>query len=324
MGYETQRHYHSNMRWVFDQMNSGPGVNQRCIQANAAAGEQWKCIFAEHTSPHIETPIFPLQGAYDSWQLGNVLGSGDVALVNAFGQNLTARVEANLLNVGGTKHGIFLDSCKHHCGGWGSYTVDGKNQPVAFQEWYEKGSAAMENHGYFTQAKPYECTDCCVPRVDGVNIWRQATNPVTSQSGVVGYEPIDVAYGSDFGGLEYNAGHECLLDGNVGLSTWWYAVGTKAKFNGGIPGPKVLGKGYTTQPVVELFVRSADDSNWVLMLRQTDGQFFAQDEFAKNKANPDADIYAALDELDSHRMEDGKFVFKLQWPQPASEHDLVV
>ena len=54
-------------RWVFTYMNSTSGVNDACIAANA--GSEWKCIFAEHTSPHIKTPIFPLQGEYDSWQM---------------------------------------------------------------------------------------------------------------------------------------------------------------------------------------------------------------------------------------------------------------
>ena len=93
--------YHSNMQWVFNYMNStsgdfrgtrktlwdyftafawcftafacavrllkhgrfvslSQGVNDACIAANGG-GDEWKCIFAEHTSPHIKTPIFPLQ-----------------------------------------------------------------------------------------------------------------------------------------------------------------------------------------------------------------------------------------------------------------------
>ena len=59
--------YHSNMQWVFTYMNSTSGVNDACIAGNA--GNEWKCIFAEHTSPFIKTPIFPLQGEYDSWQM---------------------------------------------------------------------------------------------------------------------------------------------------------------------------------------------------------------------------------------------------------------
>ena len=52
-------------RWVFTYMNSTSGVNDACIAGNA--GSEWKCIFAEHTSPFITTPIFPLQGEYDSY-----------------------------------------------------------------------------------------------------------------------------------------------------------------------------------------------------------------------------------------------------------------
>lgn len=59
--------YHSNMIWVFEYMNASSGVNDGCIAANP--GNEWMCVFAEHTSPHIQTPIFPLQGEYDSWQM---------------------------------------------------------------------------------------------------------------------------------------------------------------------------------------------------------------------------------------------------------------
>jgi hypothetical protein len=142
-------------------MNSTSGVNDACIAANA--GSEWKCIFAEHTSPHIKTPIFPLQGEYDSWQMCCDAGyetkdaktdaqvrkspilswpsswanfslcrciptgmHGPTCIVwanltpsslqiNAWGAKLTALVHSNLLGPN-PKHGIFLDSCLHHCG----------------------------------------------------------------------------------------------------------------------------------------------------------------------------------------------------------------
>jgi hypothetical protein len=51
-------------------------------------------------------------------------------------ENLFARsrrlVHTNLLTPN-PKHGIFLDSCLHHCGGWGSYEIDGMVQGPAFQ-----------------------------------------------------------------------------------------------------------------------------------------------------------------------------------------------
>eukprot|EP01048_Picozoa_sp_COSAG05_P013342 COSAG05_NODE_1412_length_4957_cov_50.130918_3_plen_170_part_00 len=154
--------YHSNMQWVFTYMNSTSGVNDACIAGNA--GNEWKCIFAEHTSPFIKTPIFPLQGEYDSWQMCCDAGletkdSKTDAQINAWGAKLTALIHSNLLGPN-DKHGIFLDSCLHHCGGWGSYTIDGMTQGPAFQKWYETGTG-----GVHLQGKTYPCASCCKPTV---------------------------------------------------------------------------------------------------------------------------------------------------------------
>eukprot|EP00040_Diaphanoeca_grandis_P032659 m.198465 g.198465 ORF g.198465 m.198465 type:complete len:410 (-) comp32695_c3_seq1:82-1311(-) len=157
---EHQPMYHSNMQWVFNYMNSTSGVNDACIAANV--GMEWKCIFAEHTSPHIKTPIFPLQGEYDSWQMCCDLGAETkdnvtVPLINSWGANLTALVHANLLS-SGVAHGIFLDSCLHHCGAWGQILIDGMVQGPAFQKWYETGT-----DGVHIQGKTYPCPNCCKP-----------------------------------------------------------------------------------------------------------------------------------------------------------------
>lgn len=53
--------------------------------------------------------------------------------INAWGKKLTDLVHTNLLGPN-PKHGIFLDSCLHHCGGWGSYKIDGMVQGPAFQK----------------------------------------------------------------------------------------------------------------------------------------------------------------------------------------------
>merc|ERR1712187_760746 len=105
------------------------------------------------------TPLFALQSEYDNVQLGMILGSFDVATVNEWGSNLTHSMEKQLLrhNVG---HGGFVDSCSHHCGSWGRLYVGKDNQPAAFQEWYEKGSAALPNKGYFSQKQKYPCKHC--------------------------------------------------------------------------------------------------------------------------------------------------------------------
>ena len=73
-----RREWLVNVYWIMHGVVPGsPSVavshwlSGRCLCAipSTAAGNEWKCIFAEHTSPHIKTPIFPLQGEYDSWQM---------------------------------------------------------------------------------------------------------------------------------------------------------------------------------------------------------------------------------------------------------------
>ena len=75
---------------------------------------------------------------------------------------------------------------------------------------------------------------------DNTQTWRQTTNPVTQSQrngGVIGYERIDVHFtAAGWGGLE-KGGADSLLDGTVGHSNWFYAVGSSVAKNGGIPGP---------------------------------------------------------------------------------------
>jgi hypothetical protein len=60
--------------------------------------------------------------------------------------------------------------------------------------------------------------------------WKQTSNPYTNAmkkaAGVTGYEAVKVTHTEEaWGGLEYNAGGESLLDGSVGSSSWFYAIG---------------------------------------------------------------------------------------------------
>lgn len=90
-----------------------------------------------------------------SWQTAHILGSTDASWINAFGKNLTARITKNLLSQ--PQHGVFLDSCHHHCGEWGDITIDGDNQATAFQKFYE-GTKKI-----FIQGQVYPCDSCCKP-----------------------------------------------------------------------------------------------------------------------------------------------------------------
>lgn len=73
---------------------------------------------------------------------------------------------------------------------------------------------------------------------DGGNIWTQTSNPVTDP--ISGYVSIRETYnGMHWGGLEKSSYSGTLIDGSVGSSWWFYAVGASRYWpsSGTIPGP---------------------------------------------------------------------------------------
>jgi hypothetical protein len=154
LDFEGPPQYHSKMIWTFTWMNATSGVNDKCIASYQRNGEEWHCFFAQHTSPFITTPIFPLQSEYDSWQVSNDLGSNNPTAVNSYGRSLVDLVRDNLL-APHAADSVFLDSCYHHCGGWNSIHINGLTQAQAFKLWYE-GSKTE-----WFQDQTYPCETCC-------------------------------------------------------------------------------------------------------------------------------------------------------------------
>jgi len=157
--YNGTTHFGSGMKWVFHHMNSTGGVPAGCIAAHTAEDAS-SCFFAENAARYIKTPCFALQSEYDSDQMkwAEIHGT---RTENQWGLHLSALIEQRLLG-SNSRHGVFLDSCSHHCWGWGLYrSTSGVTQPQAFQEWYDKGSEGLANKGYFRQNRPYPCDSCC-------------------------------------------------------------------------------------------------------------------------------------------------------------------
>jgi hypothetical protein len=153
--------YGSKMRNVYAfQESSAAGLNEKCVTAHMATGDPEKCIFAQWSAEHIETPTWPMQSAYDSWQSGNVIGGPNTVNENEFGKNLTTLVESMLLRKDAPQHGIWLDSCHHHCGAWNGPVIDNTNSSFALQAWYNKGKE-LKNNGFYNQNKAYPCDACC-------------------------------------------------------------------------------------------------------------------------------------------------------------------
>lgn len=89
----------------------------------------------------------------------NELANTSVPLVNSYGALLTAQVNATLLGTS-PAHGVFLDSCYHHCGGYNSITIGGETQASAFARWYRSVGRPQRA---WQQGGAYPCDACCSP-----------------------------------------------------------------------------------------------------------------------------------------------------------------
>ena len=69
--------YSDQMRGVFYLHNASAGVNQHCVQAQAA-GYEWVCMMAYASYEYTQSRIFPLQSHTDWWQSGCVFTAGPI------------------------------------------------------------------------------------------------------------------------------------------------------------------------------------------------------------------------------------------------------
>lgn len=66
------------------------------------------------------------------------------------------------------------------------------------------------------------------------NRWKQSSN--FTKDPVAGYEAVSCSWtGNYWGGLEYNGGSATWADGSVNHGNWFYAIGSRVIYNGGIP-----------------------------------------------------------------------------------------
>lgn len=117
-----------------------------CLAAHADA--PWRCIFLEHLLPFVHMPAFVLQSRFDSSNVKDVEAS---AGLQELGEAVTWRLD-NALAQPETAHGLFLDSCFHHCMNWGQIVAgagedDGPTQVEAFAAWWRDHVLAADRAG---------------------------------------------------------------------------------------------------------------------------------------------------------------------------------
>eukprot|EP01046_Picozoa_sp_COSAG06_P012809 COSAG06_NODE_763_length_12486_cov_37.835244_4_plen_1077_part_00 len=142
------------------------------------------------------------------------------------------------------------------------------------------------------------------------NTWRQTSNPVTADpGGVTGYEAVDIHFTSNFwGGLEKSPHAATLIDGSVNHNNWFYAVGTRQAWGGGMPGAQ------DAENQVELWV----ETGWVLLFRQTAGNYRENADWLSFNPNDQTADFSILDQLENFRQPDGAFTMKIVWPNRAA------
>lgn len=132
-------------------MNSAAGIfNTACT---ASIG--YKCMFADHLIPYINTRILALNSAYDATMGDGECGAGSGITLdwnNATSVNLCgAHVKSQMKVVLAAPNAVFLDSCHHHCGEWGQITIDGLNCGEALDIFYHQDAGALPSGGYMDQ-----------------------------------------------------------------------------------------------------------------------------------------------------------------------------
>lgn len=144
VGGNSNINYPAAMRDVFHFANISAGANPACLahhRGSSAASSstpptsialrrrrylsmdnatefapESACIFAANLVPHIRTPMFLLQPQYDQWQVLHIYSQAYTAMgVNAYGRALVASLTDTLFHAAHPGHGVFLDSCSHHC-----------------------------------------------------------------------------------------------------------------------------------------------------------------------------------------------------------------
>eukprot|EP01084_Bolivina_argentea_P159390 277596_1 len=149
--------YSNAMKWVYKEQNITS--DKYCLEwTEKNQKNDDLCIFAANVAPWIKVPLFALQSQYDMWQIPNILGTTNVTYIDWYGQNLTAFIQAFVMNSDTNRYsGSFLSSCYSHCGLWDEVHIDNQLEDNAFTLFYEN----KNNSEFYFQNNTYPCATCC-------------------------------------------------------------------------------------------------------------------------------------------------------------------
>lgn len=187
----------------------------------------------------------------------------------------------------------------------------------------------------------------------GYNRWKQSTN-FTKTTSISGYEAVQISWSDNsWGGLALSQDSgSTWVDGspNSGSSSWWYAIGCKTAYQGGIPGPGAIEtKGfslwvrYDNIPAVNvnkkgiLFAAEINEvdntsmktktelnANWVRLFYHNNvggTVLFGNDKNEFLKCNDGGNKISDLWALEQFRGKDGKFELLLQYQSGGTSYN---
>uniref|UniRef100_A0A7S2VUL2 Pectin acetylesterase n=1 Tax=Norrisiella sphaerica TaxID=552664 RepID=A0A7S2VUL2_9EUKA len=187
--YDGAPKYQEQMKGVFEMQNCTNGVNSQCVANHE--GEEWRCMFANESAAHVTSPMFPVNSALDSWQMGNIWFGDENCVASGQFQNCTSGQIADLNKyqtdflVDFTSSGIpnrkgngmFIESCFEHCAandaGFSEYSIDGIVLKNALMQWWNSSvNADPKQFSYLpcslqTQP-PHQCNPSCSSTTDSL------------------------------------------------------------------------------------------------------------------------------------------------------------
>eukprot|EP00928_Gymnodinium_smaydae_P045833 TRINITY_DN30507_c0_g1_i1.p1 TRINITY_DN30507_c0_g1~~TRINITY_DN30507_c0_g1_i1.p1 ORF type:complete len:419 (-),score=38.08 TRINITY_DN30507_c0_g1_i1:94-1314(-) len=164
--------YTESMKYLFNMAT--PSTNEECMTALGGTDLLWKCFMAQYVEPYVHTPLFIVEGMYDSWQINNILllGCGnptpedtcDRLQLDAFfeyGRSMNKSV-ASAVNA---KRGVFISACIVHCetvynegeSRWSRWKVAGLTPCEAFGNFYFGRPGPLQ----LIDAQPYPSNPSC-------------------------------------------------------------------------------------------------------------------------------------------------------------------
>lgn len=145
-----------------------------------------ECFFPQYLLSQMKTPLFVVNGAYDWWQMDNIVAPDPLGEWDHCKNDATRCTDAQLSIIQGyrqelldalkpiqesKKHGMFIDGCFHHCqasydafwSGQHAPHVNGKTASQALGDWYFERDTKTNS----VIDCAYPCNPTCPPKTTG-------------------------------------------------------------------------------------------------------------------------------------------------------------